>query len=67
MKSSYHLGINLGHDRSVSIIKDGEIKVAIEKERRDRIKHSIGFMHQSPGKATHIQIPHESIKYSLDY
>ncbi|MEC7183548.1 MAG: carbamoyltransferase C-terminal domain-containing protein, partial [Bdellovibrionota bacterium] len=67
MKSNYHLGINLGHDRSVSIIKDGEIKVAIEQERLDRIKHSIGFMHQSPGKASHIQIPHESIKYCLDY
>ncbi len=67
MNSNYHLGINLGHDRSVSIIKDGEIKVAIEQERLDRIKHSIGFMHQSPGKASHIQIPHESIKYCLDY
>ena len=32
----YHMGINLGHDRSVAVVKDGEILVAIEQERLDR-------------------------------
>ena len=30
--SGYHMGINLGHDRSVAVVQDGEIRVAIEQE-----------------------------------
>ncbi len=63
----YHLGINLGHDRSVSIVKDGEIIMAVEQERLDRVKHSVGFMLQSPGSMGQIQIPSESIASCLDY
>ena len=63
----YHIGINLGHDRSVSIVKDGEIVMAIEQERLDRVKHSVGFMLQSPGSMGQIQIPSESIAYCLDH
>ena len=63
----YHLGINLGHDRSVSIVKDGEIVMAVEQERLDRVKHSVGFMLQSPGSMGQIQIPSESIASCLDY
>lgn len=61
----YHLGINLGHDRSAAIVKDGKIEVAIQQERLDRIKNSIGFLHQSLGNCKNIQIPHEAIQYCL--
>ena len=64
--SGYHIGINLGHDRSVAVVRDGEIKVAIEQERLDRIKHSVGFMVQSPTQMMHIQVPGECIRYCLD-
>jgi carbamoyltransferase len=63
----YHMGINMGHDRSVAVVKDGEIVVAIEQERLDRIKHSVGFMLQAPDALGQIQVPGESIAYCLDY
>ena len=28
----FHMGINMGHDRSVAVVKNGEILVAIEQE-----------------------------------
>jgi carbamoyltransferase len=62
----YHLGINLGHERSVAIVKDGEILVAIEQERIDRQKYSPGYMLHSPGDASQIQLPHEAIRYAID-
>ncbi len=64
--SQFHMGINMGHDRSVAIVKDGEILVAIEQERLDRQKHSVGFMLQSPDALNQIQIPEESVAYCLD-
>ena len=64
--SGYHMGINLGHDRSVAVVKDGEIVVAIEQERLDRIKHSVGFMVQSPDTLRQMQVPGECIRYCLD-
>ena len=65
--SKYHMGINMGHDRSVSIVQDGQVIVAIEQERLDRIKHSVGFMLQSPDAMGQIQVPGESMAYCLDY
>ncbi len=62
----YHLGINLGHERSVAIVKDGEILVAIEQERIDRHKYSPGYMLHSPGDASQIQLPHEAMRYAID-
>jgi carbamoyltransferase len=62
----YHLGINLGHERSVAIVQDGEILVAIEQERIDRQKYSPGYMLHSPGDASQIQLPHEAIRYAID-
>jgi len=62
----YHMGINLGHDRSVAVVRDGKILIAIEQERLDRIKHSVGFMVQSPSEMQHIQVPGECIRYCLD-
>ncbi|MEL6940559.1 MAG: carbamoyltransferase C-terminal domain-containing protein, partial [Cyanobacteria bacterium J06598_1] len=64
---TFHMGINLGHERSVAIVKDGEIVVAIEQERLDRQKYSLGFMMQSPGVASSIQMPAEAIRYCLDH
>ena len=64
--SSYHLGINLGHDRSVAIVSEGEIKVAIQQERLDRSKHSLGYLHQFIGDNSKIQLPWESINYCLN-
>ena len=34
------LGLHFGHDAGVSVIKDGEIISAIERERVCRVKHA---------------------------
>ena len=39
----YILGLHFGHDASVSVIKDGEILVTVERERRTRLRHAIGL------------------------
>ena len=57
----WHMGINLGHDRSVAIVRNGEIVVAIEQERLDRCKHSVGLMLQAPADARQIQVPAEAV------
>jgi carbamoyltransferase len=44
-KPIYVLGTGLSHDGSSCLLKDGEIIVAIEKERLSRIKHDGGMMH----------------------
>ncbi len=62
---NYHLGINLGHDRSAAIVQNGKIQVAIQQERLDRVKNSIGYLHQSLGDSKNIQLPHEAIQYCL--
>ncbi len=64
--SHYHLGLNLGHDRSAALVRDGEVVVAIHQERLDRLKHSVGFLHQAVGDPAQIQLPHESIQYCLE-
>ena len=61
------MGINMGHDRSVAVVENGAVVAAIEQERLDRIKHSVGFMLQSPDAMGQIQVPGESIAYCLDY
>ncbi|MEO1052064.1 MAG: carbamoyltransferase C-terminal domain-containing protein [Bacteroidota bacterium] len=65
--SSYHLGINLGHNRSAAIVKDGKIVVAINEERLDKVKHSVGFLHDSVGNPRKVQIPHQAIAYCLNH
>ena len=62
----FHMGINLGHDRSVAVVKNGEILVAIEQERLDGIKHSVGFMLQASQSLRQIQVPGDCIRYCLD-
>jgi carbamoyltransferase len=40
MHDRYALGIHLGHDRSVSLVKNGKLIGHVSQERIDRIKHS---------------------------
>lgn len=61
-----HMGINLGHDRSVAIVQGGKVVIAIEQERLDRCKHSVGLSAQAPHALEQMQLPHESIRYCLD-
>lgn len=37
------LGLHFGHDASVSIIRDGEVLLNVERERVSRIKHAISL------------------------
>ena len=39
---TYCLGIGIGHDGSVCLLKDGKVAFAIEKERITRVKHDGG-------------------------
>lgn len=50
------LGINLGHDRGVAIVKDGCLIGAIAQERIDRIKHSPSIL-----------LPYQAIDHLLEY
>ncbi|MEY9952962.1 carbamoyltransferase [Leifsonia sp. EB34] len=60
------LGLNLSHDRSAALVRDGKIVVAIEEERLDRIKHSEGFLVQGHFEKITKTIPMKSIAYCLD-
>lgn len=37
------LGLQFGHDASVAILKDGELLLCYERERTNRIKHTLGL------------------------
>lgn len=50
------LGIHVGHDRGVCVVKDGTVAVCISQERLDRIKYSKSF-----------QIPFQAIDAALRY
>ncbi|MEV6976022.1 carbamoyltransferase C-terminal domain-containing protein [Kitasatospora sp. NPDC093806] len=63
---SYVLGLNLSHDRSAAIVKDGEVLVAIEEERLDRIKHSEGFLVQGHFERLTKTLPMKAVTYCLD-
>lgn len=58
-----HLGVNLGHDRAAAIVARGEILVAIEEERLDRIKHSPGI--RRTGSGYELELPERAIDYCL--
>lgn len=60
------LGLNLGHDRSACLLKNGEIFVAIEEERLDRIKHSVGYITGGYFNTLVKEIPLRSITYCLE-
>ena len=63
---TYTLGVNLSHDRSAALVRDGEVLVAVEEERLDRIKHSEGFLVQGHFERLTKTIPMKSIAYCLD-
>jgi len=41
MKDEYIMGLHIGHDRGVAIIKNGALVCALSQERIDKIKYSI--------------------------
>ena len=49
----YVLGIHIGHDSSVSLVKDGRIVADVQEERFTRTKHYCG-------------LPIKAMQYSLD-
>lgn len=63
---AYVLGLNLSHDRSAAIVHDGEVVVAIEEERLDRIKHSEGFLVQGHFERITKTLPMKAIVYCLE-
>jgi len=56
------LGINMSHDRSACLLKDGKILVAIAEERLDGDKKSYGYMMNTGERIP----PLRSITYCLD-
>ncbi|MFI9010020.1 carbamoyltransferase [Actinosynnema sp. NPDC053489] len=60
------LGLNLSHDRSACLIRDGEIVVAVEEERLDRMKHSEGFLVHGYFERLTKTLPMRSVTYCLD-
>ncbi|MEW6557724.1 MAG: carbamoyltransferase C-terminal domain-containing protein [Elusimicrobiota bacterium] len=63
----YILGVNLSHDRSACLLKDGKILVAIEEERLDRLKHSRGILCNTVLRQNNTVSPMKSINYCLNY
>jgi len=61
----YVLGINLSHDRSTALVKDGKVLVAIAEERLDRIKHSLGKLYRTRDKLGPKVLPWLGISYCL--
>jgi len=64
--AGWHLGINLRHDRAAALVRDGELAVAIQQERLDRNKHSVGMLLQSAPDPRAVQLPEQAIRYCLD-
>jgi len=60
------MGINLSHNRSVCLMRDGEVIVAVEEERLDRIKHSEGFLVVGYFDRLSKTLPMKGITYCLD-
>lgn len=56
MNDYISMGINMGHDRGVAIVKNGKLIGALAQERVDRIKHS-----------SSLSIPFEAIDTLLSY
>jgi predicted NodU family carbamoyl transferase/SAM-dependent methyltransferase len=63
-QADFHLGINVGHDRSAAIASGGRLLVAIEEERLDRHKHSPGLTKTPNGVS--LELPFLSIQHCLD-
>lgn len=55
-KDIYSLGIHIGHDRCVALVKNGNLIASLAQERLDRIKHSDSS-----------EIPYKTIDTLLNY
>ena len=66
MTRRWHLGINLGHDRSAALVCEGEIRIAIHQERLDGQKYSLGLSLQAAEDPRRVQPPWEAVRYCLD-
>ncbi len=62
--NEFHLGINVGHDRSAAIASGGRVLVAIEEERLDRQKHSPGLTKTQNGVT--LELPFLAIRHCLE-
>ena len=62
--NEFHLGINVGHDRSAAIASGGRLLVAIEEERLDRQKHSPGLTKTQNGIS--LELPFLAIQHCMD-
>lgn len=60
------MGVNLSHDRSVALLHDGRLVVAVEEERIDRFKHSEGWVIKGHFDRLSKTLPMKSITYCLD-
>jgi carbamoyltransferase len=60
------MGVNLSQDRSVCLMEDGRVVVAVEEERLDRIKHSEGFLVKGYFERLSKVIPMKAITYCLE-
>jgi len=57
------LGINVSHDRSAVLVRDGRVLCGIAEERLDRKKHSVAV---TPDGSYLCTLPHKAIDYVLD-
>ena len=61
MSDKYVLGVNLSHDASAALLRNGELVCAIAEERLNRLKHCHGGVGEDG--MTHHLMPNLSIKY----
>ena len=64
MSDVYILGINVSHDISAALLKNGQVLYAISEERLNRIKRYTGGIDAEGMTSKHL--PKESIQYCLD-
>ena len=55
-----------GHDTSAVLLEDNKIKLAIEEERIDRIKHSNGFSFGGKAPLNSLRYCHRESKNLID-
>ena len=64
MSDIYVLGINVSHDISAALVKNGQLVCAIAEERLNRIKRFTGGVDRDG--MTNKHVPHLAVKYCLD-
>ena len=64
MSDTFVLGVNVSHDISAGLVKNGALVVAITEERLNRVKRFTGGVDHEG--MTNKHIPHLAIRYCLD-